>query len=102
MWDRILKGRHFYNRRFSTTGKGISIKRNIDKYPFLSLPATMSPEGKEKGGIRLRGAEGFAVRRLKSTVIEMASLRDAIQLLILSIFARKICVHPKLRFIYTW
>ncbi len=39
--------------------------------------------------------ERFAVRRLKSTVIEMASLRDAVQRSILCTFAGKICLHTK-------
>ncbi|MBQ6614763.1 MAG: hypothetical protein IJH67_00215, partial [Thermoguttaceae bacterium] len=78
-WSLALtpKGLHFYNRRFSTSGGKTATKQKIDKYPFLSRPTPTAPDGKEKGRVRLGRVWTTSPRRLKSTVIEMASFQDA-------------------------
>ncbi|MBR5162236.1 MAG: hypothetical protein IKS45_02235 [Thermoguttaceae bacterium] len=43
------KGLHFYNRRFSTSGKKTTTKQNIDKHPFRSFPHAWREGKNEKG-----------------------------------------------------
>ena len=64
-------------------------KRTSSSSTLRLFRQSSSTGAEEKERTRLgESVEGFAVRRLKSTVIEMASLRDAVSILSLSIFAR--------------
>ena len=67
------KGLHFYNRRAARRRSQSALPRET-----YYIRSRWSLEYSWQGLTRLGRRGGFAARRLKSTVIEMSSLRDAI------------------------
>ena len=77
---KVPKGRHLYNRRFQPPAGNRNIIRN--RQISFSFPPGAYGAGRErKGTDSIKGVfrERFAVRRLKSTVIEMSSFQDEVQ-----------------------